>query len=422
MTAVEHALSIALNHAFLLPFIYMLTDFKAPQKKWKTVWIVCAICLSALCQFSILAGYGALYDRALAALLVFFHFLLLALVSRRRGWRLLFNLCTVMLISAISACLVKIIVNLLAAPVLFGFVTRFFCLLLSLFFILYIRPIYLRMVQILDYGWFFLSGVPFLLTIFIFVENRILHMPVSWHLCITTLICILCGFLYYTVVIMLFAQVEQKYETQRDSDLLHVQIKSLLGRIQDAQATEEATRIEHHDMRHQLNIISALLEEKKLDEAQDYIQGASNRLDALKLSRWCIHPSLNAVFSVYFAKAKKAGVEVDARLDLSLELPVDSRELSIVFANALQNAIDATSIMPEGQRHIKCVCLSAPQLMFEISNTYSGKVLFNHAGQPVAAHKGHGIGTRSIMAFVKKYEATYQYEARDGWFTLTIVV
>ncbi len=422
MTAVEHALSIALNHAFLVPFVYMLTDFKAPQKKWKTVWIIGAICLSALCQFSILAGYGALYDRALAALLVFFHFLLLTLVSRRRGWRLLFNLCTVMLISSISACLVKIIVNLLAAPVLFGFVIRFICLLLSLFFVLYIRPIYLRMLQILDYGWFFLSGVPFLLTIFIFVENRILHMPVSWHLCITTLICILCGFLYYTVVIMLFAQVEQKYETQRDSDLLHIQIKSLLSRIQDAQATEEATHIERHDMRHQLNIISALLKEQHLDEAQNYIQGASDRLNELNIARWCVNPSLNAMFSVYFAKARKAGIEIDARLDVAMELPVDSRELSIVFANALQNAIDATSAMPEDQRHIRCICLSSPQLMFEISNTYSGEVIFNHAGQPVARRQGHGIGTRSIMAFVKKYDATYQYEARDGWFTLTIVV
>lgn len=55
-------------------------------------------------------------------------------------------------------------------------------------------------------------------------------------------------------------------------------------------------------------------------------------------------------------------------------LPVDSAELSICFANALENAIKACEKLPTNERKIIIRCIHKPAFMFEIKNPYQGKV------------------------------------------------
>ena len=60
--------------------------------------------------------------------------------------------------------------------------------------------------------------------------------------------------------------------------------------------------------------------------------------------------------------------------------------------------------------------------MLEISNPCCGTVAFSEDGMPLSKEDEHGIGTRSIMAFCKKYDALCSFTAEDGWFTLKVVL
>ena len=60
--------------------------------------------------------------------------------------------------------------------------------------------------------------------------------------------------------------------------------------------------------------------------------------------------------------------------------------------------------------------------MLKVENTYNGKVRFGSDGLPLSSEDGHGIGTRSIAAFCKKYDASWSYDASDGWFILRIAL
>lgn len=104
------------------------------------------------------------------------------------------------------------------------------------------------------------------------------------------------------------------------------------------------------------------------------------------------------------------------------ELPVDALELSIVFANALENAIRAVVKLPPDQRRIICKSVPTPRFMMEITNPYAGKVAFDREGLPVSDKPGHGIGTRSIVAFAEKYDALCRFQAEDGWFKVQLAV
>lgn len=206
------------------------------------------------------------------------------------------------------------------------------------------------------------------------------------------------------------------------ADILSTQVSALQGRVEATHATEEAIRIERHDMRHQLQVVAGMVEKGESAQALAFIGASQERLDARKPVRWCQNPVLDATFSSYLEQAKRQGIQVETSLAVPEILPVDVLELSTVFANALENAIHACADVPEGQRKLICRCLNSPQLMFEVMNTYSGQVRFDAGGLPMSNRRGHGVGTRSIAAFCEKHGAVCSYEAKDGWFRIRVVL
>lgn len=95
------------------------------------------------------------------------------------------------------------------------------------------------------------------------------------------------------------------------------------------------------------------------------------------------------------------------------------RDGRLVFTFCLVDT--AVSRLPEEERVIRCKCIQYPQLMFRVSNPYAGTVKFDENNQPVTDSLNHGVGTRSIAAYCKKYGAFCQYRAENGWFTLQII-
>ena len=168
--------------------------------------------------------------------------------------------------------------------------------------------------------------------------------------------------------------------------------------------------------------MAALLENDDTEAALRFIGASVENLEKLRPRRFCSNPILDAVFSSYCAQAERDGIRMELSLAIPDQLPVSVEELSTVFANAMENAIHACQKLPREERVIRCKCISSPQLMFKISNPYSGEVRFDESGIPVAEREGHGIGSRSIQAFVRKYGAYHAYQTRDGWFTLTIAL
>lgn len=66
--------------------------------------------------------------------------------------------------------------------------------------------------------------------------------------------------------------------------------------------------------------------------------------------------------------------------------------------------------------------LTSPNLVLEVANTYDGDVQLDEQGMPVAREQGHGIGTRSIMVFVDKYDGVLNYKAGKSMFRLRLLV
>lgn len=101
---------------------------------------------------------------------------------------------------------------------------------------------------------------------------------------------------------------------------------------------------------------------------------------------------------------------------------VDEMQLAIAISNLLENAIHACENVPEADRFIEVTAKFKQQLLLEISNSCAWKVSLDEDGHPVTSEDGHGIGTRSVLDFVKKTNSEIRYIAEDNEFKARMIV
>lgn len=335
-----------------------------------------------------------------------------------------FNYITQILVSALSASLIRWFTEALG-------LSRFVNVLLMCVF--YFTVIYLE--------WRFLRK-PFRMLIQV--------MPTRWGV-LTLIPCVFCGYLilvsawpgsyleneaqrvyvYAAVIPLIIVYIavfkslidQYRIQTERQSaTLLMMQISALKEKLQKIKEAEEDIRIQRHDLRHQLQAVTELLVQGDREAALDFLNAAQKRLNEKNVIRWCRPPVLDAVFSSYFNQAQNQGVAVEAKISLPDALPVDERELAIVLANALENAIYANLALPLNQRKIRCKMVGTPGVMLKISNPCTGNICFDCNGLPVSQREGHGLGVQSICAFCKKNGAVCQFSRTGDWFEFQLVL
>lgn len=346
--------------------------------------------------------------------------LLVAYIGQARGWRLLFQL-----LSSVLFCYLiqhaSMLVFLWSGGRVWALLLAYIVLTaLILFFLLrYLRPLYFEALHKMDGVWWLLCLILAVYTVSVqylipgfMGENRLSTVAKP------LLSLIMAG--GYCVILTLFSSVRRASESEFNNALFAAQLVTLQNRLSDARTVEENIRIQRHDLRHRFNTIAALVKRGDTEAALEYIDAACVQLEESRPERWCSDPILDATFSVYFAQARQQGTRIEARIALPETLPTDATELSVVLANALENAIHACRLCPEDQRVIHCKCIGSPQLMLEIANPCVKEVRLGADGFPVTSVPGHGTGLRSVRTFCIKHGAAARCTYKNGWFLLRI--
>ena len=287
----------------------------------------------------------------------------------------------------------------------------------------WLRRPFLEISRLVRKGWALfavLTGVCYLILVQISVYPTIIfERPQDMPLAVMVLV--LVALTYGTIFQVLFEQL-YVFEARERQRVLEAQALMMSRRVEDIRRTEEAIRIERHDIRHQLQTVAALAQIGDREALLEYIGISQEKLDSVIPKRYCTNPILDAVLLNAAEQAEQMSITMEIVITLPEKLPADALELSIVFANALENAIQAVKGLPEEQRRIICKSVTAPRFMMEISNPYAGEIIFDRGGFPIANQPGHGIGTRSIVAFAEKHNAICRFRTEKGWFKLQIAV
>ena len=287
----------------------------------------------------------------------------------------------------------------------------------------FLRTYFLDMIEIITKGWGILTLIPssFLLFVMVLVLHPVHYTQNPSFVILFYMTGSVILIIYYAV----FQYLRTQYQYQMDEqnrEILEVQMQGIKKHAEDTKRNAEEVRRIWQDTHRMLSGIAALAKEGNAEAILSFVAESSALNPLTAPAHYCSDPILNATLTAYLSRAENSGITIDLHLAIPEILPVDSAELSICFANALENAIKACEELPRNERKIILRCIHKPAFMFEIENPYKGRITFGRNGLPISTKTGHGLGTRSIMAFCEKHNAFYDFSAEGGWFRVMITL
>ena len=179
--------------------------------------------------------------------------------------------------------------------------------------------------------------------------------------------------------------------------------------IAEAQARYAQTKSFRHDVKNHLSVLDGLLKGGKLRESREYLKKLETVSEALSFPYQTGNPVVDILLGEKLGLAKEIAAEV------SLVLPqpcgIDSFDLCVLFANALDNAINAC----RAGTGAKAIRIRGKQqgdfYMLTFENTCSGEPL------PPA-----GTGLSNIKAVAEKYRGAMLTEKNGGQYYLRVLL
>lgn len=110
-------------------------------------------------------------------------------------------------------------------------------------------------------------------------------------------------------------------------------------------------------------------------------------------------------------------------LDIPSNLSVDALEFSMVVSNLMENAVQACKRLPEEQvPYLRFTCRYVGRLLLEMENPCANNSMLDECGYPVTAEENHGIGSKSVIAFAKKYNGELIYKIENSIFQVRLLI
>lgn len=288
----------------------------------------------------------------------------------------------------------------------------------------FIRIKFIQLNYLTNKGWFLLSFVPIGFTVLLaliatypghYLEDasRILYLYVI-------------TFIMALVYCILFQSLISSYNLQQSeytNKLLTAQARSIQKHFDTIFSTEEHIKILRHDMRFHMTCISEMLKAGNIEKTIEFINGIEQKLSEYKYTAYCSNKTVNAVLSYYSQMAEKNKINIKIDFFTPDNIALDIIDFTSMLSNAFDNAMNAClEIRDPAERFIHITAKMKNQYIIEIANTYTGIVKFDNKGLPLTDKKGHGIGTQSIATFAEKNGLILDYDIKDNWFKLRIVI
>lgn len=273
-----------------------------------------------------------------------------------------------------------------------------------------------------NYYWKVIWMIPALL----FISDIIITMDSNWISTWQQLIArILMGFTVFVLfkcVNLDFIELQEKLALSETNKFLHIQMESIKQQAKTINENHEKIRILRHDMRHNIQMLSSLIDSRKLTVASLVLSELNNDLESTKPIAFCQNTVINSSLLVYISKAHEENIEIISEIDIPQNIPWNSSDIAILFSNVLENAINASRKQPANEKEIRInTRFDNNKLAIIVENRFDGKVLFGADGMPISMKEGHGIGMNSINTIVSKNNGHVFCSHEKNWFNISFM-
>ncbi len=181
-----------------------------------------------------------------------------------------------------------------------------------------------------------------------------------------------------------------------------------------------------HDSKNNYLTLQHLIDKGDLSAAKQFIDELIPNKKQTDVYRWSGHDVLDMIFSIKAEAAKSVDIECRFFLDDITGIRLTDVEISSLFSNLLDNAIEAQMDkvgIAEKWIEVK-VKKNQKTLFINIQNPYEGTIKFED-GIPKTSKKNedeHGIGSLLIQRIIRRYDGVLRIRTERHIFDISIMM
>ena len=230
-------------------------------------------------------------------------------------------------------------------------------------------------------------------------------------------------FLNLIMTIYLVIMIKKENDERAKKDLMNSKLKLQEEYYSSLEESQMQVRKLYHDMKNHLENISNL--NQNSEESRQYIDELKEQLNNSN----DVKSTGNAIVDIILNEKKK----VCTKEGIDFEINVNSKDLSFmknadisnIFSNVLNNAIEACQKIENGEKYIKLEAYKIKRYyVIYCENSKTNKI--KRAGSRFITEKKdnfvHGIGIRSIETSAKAYDGDVVIDYDDDKFMIKILI
>lgn len=178
-----------------------------------------------------------------------------------------------------------------------------------------------------------------------------------------------------------------------------------------------------HDLGNHLQTLLVLPEQQK----EEYIRELLENTTVTKTLNYCGDSTVNAVLTVKESLMRQKKIRFQRRLDIGRELPFEKADICALYANALDNAIEACEKLKADKREIILESRTGKgMLVLKVKNPcLETDYLLKTDELPKTSKrdvKNHGFGLQSMKEIVKRYGGEMEINMQKEQFELFLYI
>lgn len=246
----------------------------------------------------------------------------------------------------------------------------------------------------------------------------------QWQFLVFNLASFLGFNLIYYVVIEMLEQSEKNVILAESNEMIKQQLLYQSDYYKKFGECIEETRKGEHDLRHHLNAVLGLMQQKNNEKVEKYIaELLGNRLNISDIL-YCRNDAVNAILGYYVNACKHEAIDFSIATKIPRNLEIDETDLCVIFGNVLENALEACSKITVSNKFIKISSqFINNKLYIAVDNSFEGPLKLKNGIYLSQKRKEEaGIGMLSVMGMAKKYDGETSFKVVDRTFCVSILL
>ena len=215
-----------------------------------------------------------------------------------------------------------------------------------------------------------------------------------------------------------------EYTAEKELAAINLLLRSQYDQYRNYQDSLDLIHMKYHDLKHQIAGLRAETDEQKRKDWLDVMEEEISAFESLNKTG---NQVLDTILAAKIFHCRRNKIQISCVADGKLLDFMHVTDICSIFGNALDNAIESVILLPEEEKRLIHLTVSAKKnfVFIKVENYCEEKVEVNEHGilpTSKADKDNHGFGIKSICYAVQKYDGSVNFGVKNNWFELSILI